>query len=105
MPVYFLPETPEDKRLSEFWDYYQRTENERNVPCGLCLRASRKTTYGYMCWECQEQKPVWQAHLDAFNKAEYERQALAYVGPCVSCAKRLTAGDFECVTCRAEWGA
>ncbi|WP_055523488.1 hypothetical protein [Streptomyces graminilatus] len=99
MPVFFLPSTREEDELAAY--LMQR----RDEPCWLCKRETRKTCGGYMCWECQATKPIWAAHIDAISKAEYERKALAYVGPCLSCAKRLVAGGFECVTCRAEWTA
>ncbi|MFG3176550.1 hypothetical protein ACGFZC_16000 [[Kitasatospora] papulosa] len=102
MPVYFLPETAEDRRLAPLIDRWMRGEDKE--PCGLCLRESRKTTYGYMCWECQESRPVWEAHLAAIVRADWERQAAAYDGMCHSCALTRVKGTFECEPCRAEWG-
>ncbi|WP_340376636.1 hypothetical protein U5640_16960 [Streptomyces sp. SS7] len=99
MPVYFLPSTREEDE----WAAYMM--KDRNEPCWLCKRERRKTLYGYMCWECQEQKPVWQAHLDAINKAEGERRERAYKGYCYSCAKTWVEGTWECEPCRAEWRA
>lgn len=101
MPVFFLPESEEDRRLAPLIDKWMRREHY--APCWLCKRESRKTPYSYMCWECQETRPIWEAHLHAIQQAEYEREAAAYVGPCMTCAQRLAAGDFECVTCRKEW--
>lgn len=98
--VQLIPLTLEEERSMTL------CSSERcNEPCWLCKRQTRQTMHAYMCWECQETRPIWQAHLDAISKAEYERKSLAYVGPCMSCAKRLAAGDFECAPCRKEWGA
>jgi hypothetical protein len=98
MPLYFLPSTREEDE----WAAYMM--QDRNEPCWLCKRQSRKTLYGYMCWECQETRHIWEAHLVAIVAAEYERKAAAYDGMCQSCATVRVKGSFECEPCRKEWG-
>ncbi len=97
MPVYFLPSTREEDAWAEYM------MKDRNEPCWLCKRQKRKTLYGYMCWECQETKPIWEAELAEHVRLDYERKKSMYVGPCIACGTRLVAGEFECVTCRKEW--
>lgn len=97
MPVYFLPSTREEDELAAF------LMRDKKEPCWLCKRESRKTTYGYMCWECQEKRPIWEAHLTTIVRAEYERKARAYRGLCQTCAGRQAESDFECGPCRQEW--
>ncbi|MET8839669.1 hypothetical protein ABZW67_06175 [Streptomyces rubiginosohelvolus] len=101
MPVWFLPETDEDRRLGPLIDKWMRGDDKE--PCWLCRRESRKTTYGYMCWECQEARPIWEAHLAAAVRVEYERRAAAYDGVCQSCALVRVKGTFECEPCSKWW--
>lgn len=95
--VQTLPMTREEEHLSEI------LSKDRNEPCWLCKREKRKTLYGYMCWECQEARHIWEAELLEINRAEYERKRKAHNGLCVSCASVKVSGDFECAPCRAEW--
>jgi len=97
MPVYFLPSTREEDELAAY------LMQDRNEPCWLCKRGTRKTPYGYMCWECRETRPVWETHLATILKAEGERRERAYKGPCYACAKTLVEGAWECEPCRKEW--
>ncbi|MFI8815695.1 MULTISPECIES: hypothetical protein [unclassified Streptomyces] len=97
MPVWFLPSTPEEDVLVA---YLMKDNRE---PCWLCKRESRKTHLGYMCWECQESRPIWEAHMAAAVKAEYDRRAAAYDGMCQSCALTRVKGGFECEPCLKSW--
>lgn len=96
MPVYFLPSTPEEDELASY------LMEDRQKPCWLCRRESRKTPGGYMCWECHESRPIWEAHIRVIREAQYAHKAAAYAGMCKSCAVIRVVGDFECEACREE---
>lgn len=96
--VQLIPLTLEEERSMTL------CSSERcNEPCWLCMRETRKTMHGYMCWECQNTRPVWEAHVAAIEKAEGERRERAYKGHCYSCAKTWVEGTWECEPCRKEW--
>ncbi|MYX26088.1 hypothetical protein GTY75_05290 [Streptomyces sp. SID8381] len=101
MPLYFLPEMEEDRRMAPLIDKWMRRGHYE--PCWLCKREIRKTAYGYMCWECQETRHIWEAHLAVIVQAEYDRMEATYDGMCQSCVLVRVKGTFECGPCRYEW--